>query len=85
MKFIVKHIVYPAEAKDQGIMGRVFIGFTLTEKGEVENVVVLRGKHILLDKEAVRVIRKLKFKNPAQSKGEGKRVCLALPISFHLR
>lgn len=84
-QFIAKNIVYPAEAKDQGIMGKVFVGFTLTEKGEVENVVVLRGKHLLLDKEAVRVIRKLKFKHAPLFKGEPKRVCLVLPISFHLR
>jgi TonB family protein len=84
-QYIMKTVIYPGDAKDNGIMGKVFLGFTINEKGQVENVVVIKGKHILLDKEAVRVIRQLKFVSPPLSNGEAKRLCLVLPISFFLR
>ncbi len=84
-QYIVKTVIYPGAAKDEGIMGKVFIAFTVTEKGLTENITVLRGKHVLLDKEAVRVIRQLKFTSPPRSNGEAKRLCLVLPISFFLR
>jgi len=84
LQFLSSNIEYPTEAKLKDIMGIVYISFTITEKGEVENIAVLRGAHILLDKEAVRVIRKLKFTSPPTINGQTKTLCISLPISFKL-
>lgn len=84
-QFIVSNVVYPPIARDNGISGRVFVAFTLTADGKIENIVVLRGKNILLDKEAVRVIRQLKFKTAPTVNGQSKYLCLTFPISFMLK
>ena len=54
-KFISENIKYPAEAKDKGIQGKVFVTFVVNSKGKVEKTKVARGVDPLLDNEALRV------------------------------
>ena len=84
-QFIGKNIIYPSGAKDQGIQGTVYLQLTLTKVGTFENIVVKRGTNILLDKEAVRVLRQLKFSSPPTINGQTYDFnCLALPIKYRL-
>jgi TonB family protein len=84
-QFIGKNIIFPSRAKDEGIQGTVYIQLTLTKEGTFENIVVKRGTNILLDKEAVRVLRQLKFSSPPTIKGQPYNFnCLTLPIKFRL-
>ncbi|MEE8107736.1 MAG: energy transducer TonB [Gammaproteobacteria bacterium] len=54
---------YPAEALNQGIEGWVETEFTITEDGLVEDIVVVHSSHKrLVRKEAVRAIKKWKFR-----------------------
>lgn len=86
IEFIGKTIIYPSRAKEEGIQGRVHIQFNLTNNGTIENIVIKRSSNILLDKEAARVIRQLKFSSPPIIKGQAYTFnCLALPIMFQLR
>lgn len=55
-KWVDERLVYPNDAKEKGIQGRVTIGFTINEKGELTDVKVLRGRYPSLDAEAVRVV-----------------------------
>lgn len=55
-KWVDERLVYPKDAKEKGIQGRVTIGFTINEKGELTDVKVLRGRYPSLDAEAVRVV-----------------------------
>lgn len=81
--FISKNLIYPPLAKENNIQGRVYLTLTITRDGKVEDIVVKKGVHIVLDKEAVRVIRNLTFSPPTLN-GQSQDVCIMLPISFRL-
>ena len=84
-QFIGKNIIYPSRAKEEGIQGTVYVQLTLTKEGTFENIVVKRGTNILLDKEAVRILRQLKFSSPPTISGQPYTFkCLALPIKYRL-
>ena len=81
-KFIGKNLVYPIDAAEQGISGQVFLKFTITSEGLIENIAISKGAHITLDKEAVRVIKLLKFVTPPSLNGKNQSVCVTMPIMF---
>ena len=83
--FFVRNMRYPAKARRSGIDGIVEVAFDITETGSVENIVVTDGVHVLLDKEAVRVLRKLKFARPPMVNGTPREVCIEMPVRFLLR
>ena len=83
-QYLGKNIFYPARARENGIQGTVYLQLTLTAIG-TENIVVKRGVDISLDKEAVRVLRELKFSSPPTFNGQTYVFkCLALPIKYKL-
>jgi protein TonB len=82
--FIAKNLYYPSSAVENGIQGKISLAFTITLDGRVENVVVKKGVDISLDKEAVRVIRKLKFNGAPIVNGQPKEVCVTFPLAFKL-
>jgi TonB family protein len=84
-QFVIKYLNYPARAREEGIQGRVELGFKITKEGDVDEFVIYRGAHILLDKEAVRVMRKLKLSGPALLKGEPTGFKVRLPITYNIR
>ena len=55
-KWVGENLVYPQEAIDQKLEGRVILQFTVNKEGDVKDVTVLRGVNDLLDSEAVRVV-----------------------------
>ena len=82
--FIARHLVYPSGAREENIQGRVYVVFTVTNEGNIENIFVKKGTNILLDKESVRVLRQIKFSGPATLNGQPQSFCVTLPISFKL-
>ena len=85
MKFIQENIRYPKSAAKKGIEGRVICQFTVTKDGSIENVIVVRGLHKSLDKEAVRVIKKMpKWKPGKNYKGEVQDCKYTIPVTFKL-
>lgn len=83
-QFVGRNMVYPAKARRGGIQGAVWVTFTITKQGNTENVYVTKGVHLVLDKEAVRVIRKLKFSKPPMVNGQPAYVCITMPLKFKL-
>lgn len=83
-KYIGNNIFYPRIARDNGIEGKVYVIFTITAEGNVTDIHVARGVAIMLDKEAVRVLREITFTSPPMLQGKPVDVCLTLPISFQL-
>jgi TonB family protein len=55
--FIEETLIYNLSAKKRGIKGKVYLTFDVNEKGEINNVVITKGVHDLLDVEALRVVR----------------------------
>jgi periplasmic protein TonB len=83
-KFIAENIVYPDDAKKDGVQGKVFVSFTVDKKGEVKNAEIARGVHTLLDNEAVRVIDELPAWKPGKQDGNVVDVRFTMPIQFAL-
>lgn len=78
-----KLIDYPEMARKAGIEGRVHLQFIINKQGEVENPRVVRGIGGGCDQEALRVIKKAKFK-PGRQRGRPVRVRYSMPIVFKL-
>ncbi len=83
-QFFYKHLVYPQQAIEKEIKGTVYVVFKITEEGKTDDIFVSNGINILLDKEAVRIIRKLKFSNPPTLKGKVLEHCFKVPVQFRL-
>ena len=85
MKFIKKNMQYPEEAIKKGIEGQVICQFTVTKDGSIEDIIVVRGLHKSLDKEAVRVIKKMpKWKPGKNYKGQVQDCKYTIPVTFKL-
>ena len=84
MEYVAKNLIYPQEARDKGIDGRVFIGMVIEKDGSVSNVKVLRGIGGGCDEEAVRVIKSMPKWKPGMMKGEPVPVSYQIPINFKL-
>ena len=83
-KWVNANLKYPAEAKADGIQGRVMVSFKICEDGVVRDVKVLRGVHELLDAEAVRVISASPKWEPGLVDGKPVNVTFSFPIVFKL-
>jgi len=83
LRALQQQVEYPAMARKAGIEGRVIVQFIIDENGDVTSPTVVRGRHPLLDEEALRVIRTAKF-TPGRQRGQAVKVQMALPISFVL-
>ncbi|WP_081963819.1 M56 family metallopeptidase [Porphyromonas cangingivalis] len=83
MKHLSKEVVYPEEAVKKNIQGRVMVGFIVEKDGTLSNVKIMRGIDPLLDAEAVRVVKTLKFR-PGKMNGKPVRCRFTVPINFRL-
>ena len=84
MNFVAKNVVYPQEAKDKEIAGRVFVSFVVEKDGSVNEVKVLRGIGGGCDEEAVRVVKSMPKWKPGKQKGKPVRVSYMMPLNFKL-
>jgi protein TonB len=85
MKFLVKHLRYPAAPRRLGIDGTVYISFVVNGDGNVSQVSVLRGIHPQCDEEAVRVVSMLNKWKGGKQNGYPVSVRMVLPIKFNLQ
>lgn len=83
-EFVAENLVYPGKAIREGIQGKVDLTFDLTKDGLIENIRVKKGVHLVLDKEAVRIIRKIKLISPPKIDGTPQNLCASASISFRL-
>lgn len=82
---IAKNLRYPSVAVENNIEGKVTMSFTITAEGTIENIVINKSAHPVLDKEAARVIRGASFSSPAMENGRPVPLCITIPVSFALR
>ena len=84
-RWVNENLVYPQEAHDKNIQGRVTVSFTVSETGRVTDVKILRGVDPILDKEALRVVRQSPEWTPGMSGGNTVPVTFTFPVIFKLR
>lgn len=83
--FLDKNLTYPELAKQQGIQGKVWIGFIIDSLGNVTNVEILRGIGGGCDEEAKRVVELMPPWIPGTQDGKAVIVKFRFPINFVLR
>jgi protein TonB len=84
-KWVNQRLVYPEEAKKNGVQGRVTLQFTVGKDGTIRNVRVLRGIDSALDREAVRVVSMSPKWEPGKQRGEPVPVTYTFPVIFQVR
>jgi protein TonB len=84
-KFLANNVEYPQIAIESGLTGRVIVGFVIDKQGKVTNVKILRGVDDILDKEAVKVVKKLPAFKPGSQRGKPVRVSFTVPVTFRLQ
>ena len=85
MEYVAKNVVYPQEARDKEISGRVFVGFIVEKDGSIGEVKLLRGIGGGCDEEAIRVIKGMPKWKPGKQEGKPVRVSYQMPINFKLQ
>ena len=83
-QFIQKNVVYPELAKEMGEQGTVYVQFVVNSNGSIQDVVVIKSVSDLLDKEAIRVVKKMPAWSPGEQAGKKVRVRFTLPINFKI-
>jgi protein TonB len=81
---IQRQLVYPAEAKQACITGRVFIKFTITTKGLVKDVRVAKGLRPDCDAAALRAVSLLPRFKPGLQLGKPVACGYTVPVVFSL-
>jgi TonB family protein len=84
MKFLVKNIRYPREARRRGMEGKVFVKFMVDKEGQIIEPEVMKGFYPSLDEEAVRVVKLLDRWTPGKLRGIPVKSQFVLPIYFKL-
>ena len=84
-KWVNQNLVYPKNAKENGVQGRVTLQFTIERDGSVTKVKVLRGIDPALDKEAIRVVSMSPKWKPGRQRDRAVPVTYTFPVIFQLR
>ena len=78
---IRKQFKYPDVALELGIMGKVYVQFSINSKGHV-NGIRTRGPDKLLEKEAHRIVAALPKMTPGMQRGRPVKVPYSIPVNF---
>jgi len=82
--FIATHLVYPPQAKENGVCGSVHISFAIDVDGSIVDIKILRGVSPELDAEAIRLIKAMPLWKPGKSRGKAVKVSYTIPVQFTL-
>ncbi len=85
MEFIAKNVVYPQDAIKQGLEGSVYVGFNVNTNGRLSDIKVVRGVTPLLDKEAIKVVKRMPKWIPAKNfDGKIVKQAMVTKVTFRL-
>lgn len=84
MKHIRDSIVYPQEAVEKGIQGKVYVSFVVRTDGSIDNIHIDRSPDGMLSTEAIRVVKTFPKFAPARLDGAFVASRYRLPVSFQL-
>ena len=77
-------LVYPEDAKNEGIQGRVLVQFIVEEDGSIPNPVIIKSVYPSLDAEALRFVSKMPKWKPGKIDGKPCRTKYIVPLNFRL-
>ena len=84
MKYIKSHINYPAIAAQNNVQGNVVVRFVVKKDGDIDRVSVVTSVDEDLDREAVRVVKKLPKFTPGRQNGKAVNVWYTVSVPFEL-
>jgi len=84
LEAVIKRIVYPEIAKKAGLSGKLYLLIYVDEKGQVDDVKVIKGLGGGCDEAAVKAVRESKF-SPGKNSEVPVKVKLSLPITFKMK
>lgn len=84
-KFLNQHMQYPKQAMEEGQSGRVYVKFTVDEKGNIRDIVLLKRAGHGFDEEALRLFNMMPKWLPAIQNGKYSKAYLNYPIDFKMR
>jgi TonB family protein len=82
LRYIAEEANYPVECLEKGIIGCVFVSYTINRLGKVENAHVVLSGNELFDKEALRVVNSISGYKPGLTKGKPVPVQFTVPLRF---
>ena len=85
MSYLANNIHYPTVAAENGVQGRVVVGFVVERDGSITDVNVLRSVDPSLDREAMRVVKAMPKWTPGKQNGSAVRVKYQVPVTFRLQ
>lgn len=85
MGYLRDNIHYPTVAAENGVQGRVVVGFVVERDGSITDVNILRGVDPSLDREAMRVVKSMPKWTPGKQNGSAVRVKYQVSVSFRLQ
>ena len=83
--WVQQNLVYPPEAVEKGIFGKVIVQFTVNSQGRVGEVKILRGVDPKLDKEVNRVLLLSPDWIPAEDGDRKVKQKFVMPVIFQLK
>ena len=86
MRYIARHVKYPAISIENGAQGIVSVRFIIEKDGSISNPKIAQGVDEYLDKEAMRVIMSMpKWKPGELDDGTKVAVRFTIPVMFRLQ
>jgi len=83
--FLQNQVTYPRMAKDAGISGKVYVGFTVRKDGSITDIELKKKVGGGLDEEALKAVRAMPKWNPGFHKGRPVSVSFVMPVTFTLK
>lgn len=85
MRWLSNNMRYPEAAQQNDIQGRVIVKFVVEKDGSIGNVQIAKGVDKDLDREALRVVKKMPKWQPGKNNGQAVRSYFNLPVTFRLQ
>jgi protein TonB len=85
LMFIHKHLMFPEISKEQGVQGRVYIKFVVTDEGKIVNVETVHHKESelsALERECIRVIQLMPDWSPGLCNGIKVATAYYIPLTI---
>ncbi|MBK5285275.1 MAG: TonB family protein [Bacteroidia bacterium] len=84
-EYLRNNIKYPPVARENGVVGRVYVTFVVGKDGKINDAKILRGIGAGCDEEALRVVRSMPDWKVGKQNGRPVSVQYNLPINFTLK
>lgn len=84
-RWLSNNLRYPELAQQNNIQGKVMVKFCVEKDGSISNPVIAKGVDKDLDKEAIRVVKKMPKWTPGKNNGVAVRSYFYLPVNFKLQ